>query len=451
MARNGVLTGERLGDKLEPGKHAFLAFDFRLPTTMAQRPCTCDPPPAVDLTRFYQQESDDAGTGIRSVDEPNDSDHQDADGIRRQLVENLQTSGWSPVELNVSELLDSRTNRDDCPPILRSHATWKENLVELFESEHIASKVASKAVIYRAAESGAPGTVEPKQSWETCRCTCSQDKADDRRDTRSATVANRMQEWAVVLHSVAVTIRRILQLPKNLLLQEDPCDPKNRHYTDTNGEALQCCTDLLRAFFYDTAADKSDIPVSSPVTSMGSNVHTDWGSFTVVWQDDIGGLQTYCHACDRWVDVAANASSKCNVIRFVVHIGDVTSLAMGHAMQTTSGGQDTVAAGGGRVVWPSPRHRVLSPTAHQRGSLVYFAYPPPDKSIQAITVKLAKWIYQQARLASLGPVCVPYDDYYLLRNQSSISAVPARQQYDAIVDRPLKFVLDEKWEQVQRS
>eukprot|EP00554_Chaetoceros_debilis_P010665 CAMPEP_0194109020 /NCGR_PEP_ID=MMETSP0150-20130528/8623_1 /TAXON_ID=122233 /ORGANISM="Chaetoceros debilis, Strain MM31A-1" /LENGTH=69 /DNA_ID=CAMNT_0038797877 /DNA_START=33 /DNA_END=239 /DNA_ORIENTATION=+ len=56
--------------------------------------------------------------------------------------------------------------------------------------------------------------------------------------------------------------------------------------------------DLLRVFRYDAMTN-----ARQQYAHLGSSPHTDWGSLTVVWQDSMGGLQIYCHDCDKWNDV----------------------------------------------------------------------------------------------------------------------------------------------------
>jgi hypothetical protein len=413
---------------------------------MAQqrRRCTCGaPPPSVDLTRAYDLLNLDKG----------DYDPEMHATIRRQLVGNLQSTGWSLVQLNVRELATdpaSDTNRR-LRSTLQAHELWKDQLMELFEPDVVAAaskRIASPNIVYRAAESGAPGTVEPKKSWEVLRCNCSKSSEGGplRQEEGGSIVEDRMKEWVSVLHSVAVTVQRILQFPDGILLHEESC-----HSNDA-ASTMPCSADLLRAFFYDTVTPSSD---DSP-HCMGSSPHTDWGSFTVVWQDTVGGLQTFCHGCEQWADVPAEFPGDNGVVRFVVHVGDVTSLALGHALQTSSNERREAATDGNfetsSVVWPSPKHRVLSPTTQKRASLVYFAYPPHDISIRDITTNLSSWCQQQQiDSQSLGPNRVPYDEYYLLHNQSKASSVTPEQQFEAIVDRPLKDILADKWEQVQRG
>jgi hypothetical protein len=375
--------------------------------------------------------------------------------IRHQLVKNLQSTGWSLVELNVDDLPNSSDPASDTTRRLRStlqaHELWKDQLMELFEPDVVAAaskRISSPNIVYRAAESGAPGTVEPKQSWEALRCTCSKSSEGvPPQEEAGSIVAKRMKGWVSVLHSVAVTVQRIVQFPEGILLHEESC------HSNDEAISMPCSADLLRAFFYDTVTPSSD--VSSQC--LGSSPHTDWGSFTVVWQDTVGGLQTFCHGCEQWANVPAESHGDSGVVRFVVHVGDVTSLALGHALQTSSNKRREEAATDDNfetssVVWPSPKHRVLSPTIQKRASLVYFAYPPHDISIREITTNLSSWCQQQPEDSqSLGTNRVPYDDYYLLHNQSKASSVTPEQQFGAIVDRPLKDILADKWEQVQRG
>jgi isopenicillin N synthase-like dioxygenase len=169
---------------------------------------------------------------------------------------------------------------------------------------------------------------------------------------------------------------------------------------------------------------------------MGSSPHTDWGSWTVVWQDDVGGLQTYCHAHEEWVNVAASPLEASRAT-FVVHVGDVTSLAMGHASSQSK-----------KVAWPSPKHRVISPLESiPRASLVYFAYPPPGISLEDMEKALG------SETRGDVPAAIPYNEYFVLRNQSTgdVHAKLPEETYIDIRSRPLDRVFEEKWKQVQRS
>ena len=44
-------------------------------------------------------------------------------------------------------------------------------------------------------------------------------------------------------------------------------------------------------------------PGGSDDDSMGAAAHTDWGSLTLLVQDQVGGLQVYNRVEDCWIDV----------------------------------------------------------------------------------------------------------------------------------------------------
>jgi len=115
------------------------------------------------------------------------------------------------------------------------------------------------------------------------------------------------------------------------------------------------------------------------------------------------------------------------------------------------------------VVFPSPKHRVLSPTTKKRVSLVYFAYPPPQSSIHSIAEHLEQsgWCHRihkesPGSRAAGNTTSIPFDEYYLLRNQqnqngSSEVVRSAEKQFNFIWDMELRAVLQDKWQQVQRA
>jgi hypothetical protein len=547
------------------------------------------------------------------------------------LGQNLKSCGWSHMCLDLSSIQLLVTDDDDQvavttsattatatggstpttnPPsyslILQNHGRdWKELLVNLFEQQQqqqidndgteksTGTGAGSGTVVYRVAESGSPdaGMVEPKQSLEVQRCKCRRcrrfhcvaDTPPNQEEEGVPVVTLHMQAWTDLFHQVARTVRHVLNFPQNVLLQEEPCrySSTNSAVHDNNDDAvdgrancpLPCSVDLLRAFYYETASAVTSVSSSSRMSIdtrevLGSNEHTDWGSFTIVWQDDVEGcLQTYCHACDSWNNVQVpqtlklqqvpkdkvsgsigdragivmNNNNSNNLLYLVVHVGDVTSLAIGRqqepntastaatttespeaALSSVSRGQrqenhdsptatattdcannsinnDNNEAHGANsdfnsittttdktVIWPSPRHRVCLPTAKQqrRASLVYFAYPPPELSVDSISQALHEWWYrhnttttmndtsQTAVLSSTLPQpatvadahWIPYQDYYLLRNQA-VSAqasdksnrksgnvvTTAQHQFEKIASIPLRTVLTEKWNQVQRG
>ena len=186
-------------------------------------------------------------------------------------------------------------------------------------------------------------------------------------------------------------------------------------------------------------------------------------SFTVVWQDQVGGLQTYCHACQKWMDVGTVATTAQQQQQqhdgtswdFVVHVGDFTSICVGRALEEEAAAtQDKTKEEhdlSSCVVWPSPKHRVVSPTQQRRLSLVYFAYPPAAASLQSMQEKLSRWCRSNLAWTSKS-IRVPWEDYYVLQNQSSQGKRDVRpsEMYKKIASLPVKDVLLEKWNQVQR-
>ncbi len=127
--------------------------------------------------------------------------------------------------------------------------------------------------------------------------------------------------------------------------------------------------------------------LSSAPMALGSSPHTDWGTLTVMWQDDKGGLQTHCDACNVWSDVDASSSSLSNGVvgvvpddgttmtggddgdhnhvdaGFFVHVGNFLSLAtmkVDMIPDDDNNGDGNIGISWGPE-WPSPRHRVLCP------------------------------------------------------------------------------------------
>jgi hypothetical protein len=162
--------------------------------------------------------------------------------------------------------------------------------------------------------------------------------------------------------------------------------------------------------------------------ALGLSPHTDWGTLTVMWQDNKGGLQTHCDACDVWSEVDASSSSSLNGVggvvtndgttttggddgdhdhvdaRFFVHVGNFLSLAtikIDMIPDDDDDGDGDIKISRGPE-WPSPRHQVLCPRRATDGVnilkgrtaegdaddcrrlLVYFAYPPPGISLDDV-------------------------------------------------------------------
>jgi isopenicillin N synthase-like dioxygenase len=145
-------------------------------------------------------------------------------------------------------------------------------------------------------------------------------------------------------------------------------------------EAL--ATDLMRLFALGLALPEKffDDKIDDHMTNMCANYyypqaepplpgqlrkgpHTDWGSLTVLYQDDAGGLQVQ-HPSGGWQPVAFVPGS------FVINLGDL--------MAHWTGGQ-----------WVSTMHRVLNPppprrTAH-RVSIAFFHQPNYDAVIEPLS------------------------------------------------------------------
>lgn len=345
--------------------------------------CTCDSPPVIDLTDSFGGES--------RIETPD------------LLRSTLSKWGWCHVSIDTSKL-----GKHDKQPF---RGFVKMNLIGFFDEDELGA-LQGQDVVYRGrtAESGSSSAAdaEPKQSLEVRRCSRANTPLHENMNT---------------LHSIAEAVTRSLSIPKSTLLQEGPC----RCSADGNScsPGSSCNVDLLRMFLYDQA----------DASTLGSSAHTDWGSWTVVWQDSVGGLQTYCPVHETYVDVEAMNESE--VVYFVVHVGDVTSLALGHASREE----------GTRVSFPSPKHRVVSPNDENRISLVYFAYPPPSISLAQIETRLAGHPILNGEVSKTD-----YDSYYLLQNQTpGGQAEDPKNVYKRIRGMQLSECFEEKWEQVQRG
>jgi hypothetical protein len=401
---------------------------------------------------------------------------------RRRLAENLRTRGWSRLRLRVAATAaaepttvtgggdDGEEEEEEIVRrCLRRHGRWRDDVADLFAAEGGAEQQQQQQqqeeeghhhprLSFFASESGGEAgfAAEPKQSWEWRRGGSEGGEAEA--SGEGSLVARRMRRWTAVLHSVAVAVCRALELPGGALLS-NPSDGS---------------LDRLRAFRYDDGA--ASAPSSSQEDGgLGSSQHTDWGSFTVVWQDDVGGLQTYCRTCDVWNDVAPTPSAQLaadDAVEFVVHLSDVTSLALRCAAGGGGGAEEEEeevappdAAEDGATAarsssWPSPLHRVVSPVNSTRCSLVYFCYPPPHMTLDGIARQLAPWCNEKQRNVQRPAAAIPYEHYYLLRNQSgkeegAAAAADevrrgAAEQFQRIRSMPLRQVLEEKWRQVQR-
>ena len=422
-----------------------------------RRLCTCETPPSVDITEafahYYGSSADTSPHNEQNQNDDHDDDHVNVASIQAILVPILQRYGWAIVTIDPMKLAEIIMNTEGGPntPALldllnQDTASHQKRLQSFFSSSSSNDQQSPPPPhgIYRHAESGSSqaGLVEPKESWEVQRRHLPKNTHDSQ---------HALYHYLHLLHNVGATVvETCLGFSSNTVLAKH------------QDESL----DLMRAFYYHAVDDEAsdDDDDDSPMI-MGSSEHTDWGSLTVVWQDDIGGLETYCHQHERWnaVPVAParpnnnnNNNNNNAIMSFVIHVSDATSLALARNNNTTSHNNNAPL-----TTWPSPRHRVVSPINRPRTSLVYFAYPPPSLSLEQLAQALEQ---QQAALRNSTPKNntnnndttlqqqVAYEDYFLLRNQAASGhSISAQTQCEAIWKRPLKQVFLDKWQQVQRS
>lgn len=408
----------------------------------------------------------DFGTGSMMTIPPSAKLFTDTQLLRR----NLRKFGWSPVLVDISilsnilheeedEEASSCHNHDSPPPpppalaLLRRHRDW-ETLHEIMFDHQQTTTSDRSVVTYRCAESGSPGgsLVEPKQSLELKRTNGTVATSDN------DPVHVRMKSWITILHAVARTVAKTLEWPDDTLIASNKKNADTAVDQDDDTSPM----DLLRAFLYDAVVvpnhhTKNDVSSSvdhdddEVVVSLGSSPHTDWGSLTVVWQDGVGGLETFCRQHDRWVPVPApvvrsdddddDDHHDKNFLPLIIHIGDVTSLAIG-------GNHDD--DDDGRTTWPSPLHRVCSPTTGRRRSLVYFCYPSPKVG----SLHNLQHLLRSTDFTDIGADAkVGLEHYSLLQNQSQDGQQQLsspRQVYERILHQPLAEVFSNKWSQVQR-
>jgi 2OG-Fe(II) oxygenase superfamily len=371
------------------------------------------------------------------------------------LRRNLRDYGWSPVLVDVSVLSKMIEDEDDHGAnkkpliLLQHHRDWTTLHERMFDQTTF-----GPSVTYRRAESGSPGSLveEPKQSLELKRVATTTTTTNDEQKYE---VQARMKSWITILHAVAWTVAKNLDWPDDTLIAKN--NNNNVHggaatKKDDCGDDVDDAPpmDLLRAFLYDAVPSTTQSPSDEEV-SLGSSPHTDWGSLTVVWQDRVGGLETFCRHNNCWVPVPAapvpDDDDDNNFLPLIIHIGDVTSLAM-----LGGGSSDTTD---GNSVWPSPLHRVRSPKMGRRRSLVYFCYPTPKAgSLQNLQHLLKSEDFR----ADYQHDQVRFEQYSVLQNQSLLlggkqqqpQPIDARNVYERILHQPLVEVFMEKWSQVQR-
>ncbi len=104
-------------------------------------------------------------------------------------------------------------------------------------------------------------------------------------------------------------------------------------------------------------------PVPPPAGQLRQGPHTDWGSLTLLYQDDAAGGLQVMDKSGAWVDIPSLPGS------FVLNIGDLMAVWTNDR-------------------WVSTMHRVVNPppdrTRHERISVPFFEWPNWDACIECI-------------------------------------------------------------------
>jgi len=549
-------------------------------------PCTCEVPCLVELDcgrtktttdgrrvktskeredpKSMDQSDDDHDRNNNTKKNNDDEDFDlDVNAVDRKLSReklwtNLKRYGWSPIR---------------CYGV-GTKAPSREDIVPVFQSDHPSTDDSTNGttlnhhhhhydprLTYRAAESGGGGigqpSIEPKESLELeyrkigRRKKQYEDDEDDEKDAIShrmttETSYEKIEGWCLALSKIAQAVNRILDLPPNIFLVDD-ASHENALSMSSSSTSLPTITtttssssgggderlDLLRVFYYHAVGKEPTIDKDQPQQqqTLGSSPHTDWGSWTVVWQDSVGGLETYCRKRHKWIPVPppgkattintrartndstkhANVDGEENqneddeVWDCIIHVGDMSSLTLGWAkpargddgqdiptIPTATNGTTTVTTNSTDMTtipttnndptydaeWPSPKHRVLSPTDAERTSLVYFAYPPASCSIRqmikawTMAGPSSKYVDDnnddESHNLLLEDRRLPLSEYYLLKDQSMTSSSPSSQTageisveareaaaaeavYNKLESLTIREAIQEKWNQVQRG
>ncbi len=99
-------------------------------------------------------------------------------------------------------------------------------------------------------------------------------------------------------------------------------------------------------------------PASADADQYGAAAHTDYGTITVLWQDDVGGLQVRNRA-GRWIDAPTIADT------FVINIGDMLQLWSNDLFVSTP-------------------HRVINASGRERYSIATFYDPDFDARVECL-------------------------------------------------------------------
>ncbi len=446
--------------------------------------CCCGPYPEIDLSPIFKSRRD----GSKNISE---GISQERETVQKQLKEACSQYGCFHVLIDTDALLES----DKSLSVLANMNSVKDLIECLFEKEFLQSihqsdeedtnikpistiyfpdrdddkdggkKVLSATYRGRSAESGSNKSGvdqgEPKQSWEIFRSsshspmtTRTTTTTKDNLSLDSTSKLQILQQFVNNLHKVVVVLcLEALDLPKDTFV----CNEEHRTPNK----------DLLRVFRYDTVSSSEE-----QLSNLGSSTHTDWGTLTVVWQDNVGGLQIYCHKRNRWNDVEPKDHDMDNdgkKIRLFVHVGDFLSLAMNSRHDERGSGGIKIT--NQTVQWPSPTHRVVCPVRRNgsfydsRCSLVYFAYPPNSVSLSDAAKSLLNVDdshdagQTNESTNSTGKKSFPFNRYMLLNDQSveiaNLSNVDpdeiSKNTFERILNQPFDQVIEQKWNQVQRS
>ncbi|KAG7350531.1 2-oxyglutarate/Fe(II) oxygenase [Nitzschia inconspicua] len=394
------------------------------------------------------------------------------------LLRNLQQFGWCPIRIPTEQIGHPPPTQQKILQMFRDYRRKNDS------GQHIdqACTSFSNDVKYVSAESGSKeGTVEPKESLEielsSCIPTDTETSAfpsllpDQYRQEPSHDDKNNIiiKTWCQAMSWIAHQVCIRLDIPPDTFLSYHSTKPST-----SSSSSL----DLMRVFHYYAVSVPSvnDVDNDRERLILGSSPHTDWGSLTIVWQDHVGGLQTYCRTCQSWIPVpppSCDTASE-HAWNVIVHVGDMASLVL-DASQITSSFRSTKSNGAqsdccteptanesildcpvkSEIIcsfWPSPKHRVVSSPSHERVSLVYFAYPPVNATLDGIHSALHNW--QPSHRSS----CLPLDEYYLLQDQSSHSdnndddkTLSAAEMLTAIWNLPIQDIVRLKWKQVYRG
>ena len=377
----------------------------------SRQKCTCGPFPIVDTSsELLSNASTKISAELQDACESHGCFHLIVDN---SFLLNAMMNDGAAMEKKRDATTDNTSTASQLP---------EPALLETFFPQ---GNILSTAAVYRSAgESGNKKSeiAEPKQSWEYSRCQSSH-------RFHEVAVDLFLNKWSHAMHQLTKVLANLLHLPKPMIAEHTCC---------CRSSSSPCCNyDLLRLFRYDPVLDSS-----SCLQTLGSSEHTDWGTFTIVWQDHVGGLQTYCPKHDLYNNVTPPESRTSKVSLFV-HVGDFLCIAKGFDRN------------GVNFIWPSPKHRVVSPISNPRFSLVYFAYPEPQFTLAQATESLLS-SSQDSKICHPNnqQQIIPLQQLSLLCDQSA-NATSTTGAWDILQDmyhQPFaSHVIPNKWSQVQRS